>query len=85
MSNSTTPISVDTPSTAGAFRNGSEPLEINGDYVQRHDQLFSLSYDKTAGSTCHDTQNVHAITTDVTCSRERSKPAGKEHQVCQAN
>ncbi|KAK4285390.1 hypothetical protein QN277_002093 [Acacia crassicarpa] len=79
VSNSTALISLDTPNTAGALRNGSEPLEIKADYVQCNDQLFTLSY-KTGGSACHDIENVHAITTDVTYSGERSKPAGKEHQ-----
>ncbi|KAI9115346.1 hypothetical protein K1719_013665 [Acacia pycnantha] len=80
VSNSTAPMSLDTPSTADALRNRSEPLEIKADYVQCNDQLFTLSYEKTGGSACHDIQNVHAITTDVTHSGERSKPAGKEHQ-----
>ncbi|XP_028785928.1 protein LNK2-like isoform X2 [Neltuma alba] len=80
VSNSTAPISLDTPGTAGALRNRSEPLEIKADYVQCNDKLFALSYDKIGGSACHDTQNVHAITTDVTYGGERSKPARKEHQ-----
>ncbi|XP_054792341.1 protein LNK2-like isoform X2 [Prosopis cineraria] len=80
VSNSTAPISLDAPSTSGALRNRSEPLEIKADDVQCNDQLFALSHGKIGGSACHGTQNVHAMTTDVTYCGERSKPAGKEHQ-----
>ncbi|KAF7824700.1 protein LNK2-like isoform X1 [Senna tora] len=81
VSNSPAPISLDTPSPAGALRNRSEPLENKANYIQCNDQLFALSCGKIGGPASNYMQNAHAVTADVKHDVGRSKPAGKEHQA----
>lgn len=81
VSDSPAPMSLDTPSPAGGLRNRSEPLEIKADSFHCNDQSFTLSYEKIRGSSFHDIQNVHAVTSDMKYAGGRCKPAGKEHQV----
>ncbi|KAL2337153.1 hypothetical protein Fmac_011599 [Flemingia macrophylla] len=71
VSNNPAPLLLDTPSSSGALRNRTEPLEIKEEYVQCDDQTLDLSYEKIGSPA----SNV------IPSDGVRRKPTGKEQQV----
>lgn len=85
VSNIPVPVPLDAPSPAGALRNRSEPFEVKEKHVQCNDQSFSHSYEKIGGPASQVMQNSYTTTANEECAGVRSKPTGKEQQVCQVN
>jgi len=84
VSNNPAPLPLDTPSSSGALRNGTDPLEIKEEYVQcNDDKSLDLSYEKIGIPASQVLQNSCAIPANEGNDGVRSKPTEKEHQVCQ--
>jgi len=83
VSNNPAPLTLDPPSSSGALRNRTDPLEIKEEYVQCNDKSLDLSYEKIGIPASQVLQNSCAITANVANYEVRRKPTGKEQQVCQ--
>ena len=83
MSNNPAPLPLDTPSSSGALRNRTDPLEIKEEYAQCNDKSLDLSYEKIGIPASQVLQNSCSITANVGNDGVRSRPTGKEQQVCQ--
>ncbi|XP_029128715.1 protein LNK2 isoform X2 [Cajanus cajan] len=78
LSNNPAPLLLDTPSSSGALRNGTEPSEIKEEYVQCDDESLDLSFGSPASQVI---QNSCTITTNLGSDGVRRKRTGKEQQV----
>lgn len=83
VSNNVAPLPLDTPSSSGALRNRTESLEIKEEYVQCSDESLDLSNEKIGGPGSQVIENSCTTTANVGNGGVRSKPTGKEQQVCQ--
>ncbi|KAK8469248.1 hypothetical protein PHAVU_005G029800 [Phaseolus vulgaris] len=81
VSNNPAPLTLDPPSSSGALRNRTDPLEIKEEYVQCNDKSLDLSYEKIGIPASQVLQNSCAITANVANYEVRRKPTGKEQQV----
>ncbi|XP_014501133.1 protein LNK2 [Vigna radiata var. radiata] len=82
VTNDPAPLPLDTPSSSGALRNGTDPLEIKEEYVQCNgDKSLDLSYEKIGIPASQVLQNSCTITGNAGNDGVRSKPTEKERQV----
>ncbi|KAH1159595.1 hypothetical protein AAZX31_11G181200 [Glycine max] len=81
VSKNAAPLPLDTPSSSGALRNRTEPLEIKEEYAQCSDESLDLNNEKIGGPASQVIENACTITAKVGNDGVRSKPPGKEQQV----
>ncbi|XP_028191483.1 protein LNK2-like isoform X1 [Glycine soja] len=81
VSKNVAPLPLDTPSSSGALRNRTEPLEIKEEYAQCSDESLDLNNEKIGGPASQVIENACTITAKVGNDGVRSKPPGKEQQV----